>query len=122
MGGNFRKIQKIARRALALLLPGGLGLYIWFAVFALPPEQGDDWEGLFVNTTDPHRIIRLQEKVQKADELAIKGAQLRRDGAAFRASGSFFRALWHLPSRTVTRPRVKAYRRQFTDSLKEILD
>jgi len=63
-----------------------------------------------------HYVIRLQEKVKKADEAALRGSQLMADGDYQGAIDQYRNALDLLPDAPMTEPRRRAYIQQFARS------
>ncbi|MEC5126271.1 Amuc_1098 family type IV pilus outer membrane protein [Verrucomicrobiales bacterium BCK34] len=60
-----------------------------------------------------HYVIRLQERVKKADEAALRGSQLMADGDYQGAIDQYRNALDLLPDAPMTEPRRRAYIKQF---------
>ena len=60
-----------------------------------------------------HYVIRLQERVKKADEAALRGSQLMSDGDYQGAIDQYRNALDLLPDAPMTEPRRRAYIKQF---------
>jgi general secretion pathway protein D len=59
-------------------------------------------------------VIRLQERVKKADEAALRGSQLMADGDYQGAIDQYRAALDLLPEAPMTEPRRRAYIKQFS--------
>ncbi len=58
-------------------------------------------------------VIRLQERVKKADEAALRGSQLMADGDYQGAIDQYRAALDFLPDAPMTEPRRRAYIKQY---------
>lgn len=58
-------------------------------------------------------VVRLQERVKKADEAALRGSQLMADGDYQGAIDQYRAALDLLPDAPITEPRRRAYIKQF---------
>lgn len=61
-------------------------------------------------------VVQQQEKVQQADEAALRGAQLKADGDLEGAATAFKSAMDLLPDAPITQDRMEAYRNQFSDA------
>lgn len=66
-----------------------------------------------VPTIATNYVIRLQERVKKADEAALRGSQLMADGDYQGAIDQYRAALDLLPEAPMTEPRRQAYIKQF---------
>lgn len=73
------------------------------------------------NSSDPalpilakNYVIRLQERVKKADEAALRGSQLMADGDYQGAIDQYRASMDLLPDAPVTNPRRQAYTKQFS--------
>ena len=67
-----------------------------------------------VPTIATNYVIRLQERVKKADEAALRGSQLMADGDYQGAIDQYRAALDLLPEAPMTEPRRQAYIKQFS--------
>ncbi len=75
---------------------------------------GYDKNGSGVPTIASHYVIRLQERIKKADEAALRGSQLSADGDYQRAVDQYRNSMDLLPNSPMTEPRYRAYVKQFS--------
>ncbi|MEX2579595.1 MAG: Amuc_1098 family type IV pilus outer membrane protein [Verrucomicrobiales bacterium] len=91
----------------------GLAAILGFeaGVLAGPTGYGSGEGGVPAVATN--YVIRLQERVKKADEAALRGSQLMADGDYQGAIDQYRAALDLLPEAPMTEPRRRAYIKQF---------
>ncbi len=80
---------------------------------AIAGPSGYGGGGSGVPSIASHYVIRLQERVKKADEAALRGSQLMADGDYQGAIDQYRNALDLLPDAPMTEPRRRAYIKQF---------
>lgn len=66
-----------------------------------------------IPTVSSHYVIRLQERVKKADEAALRGSQLMADGDYQGSVDQYRNSMDLLPDAPMTEPRYRAYVKQF---------
>lgn len=92
---------------------------MWLLLAAVLPagevaNAGPAGYGSGVPSIATNYVIRLQERVKKADEAALRGSQLMADGDYQGAIDQYRAALDLLPEAPMTEPRRRAYIKQFS--------
>lgn len=91
----------------------GLAVLFGAGVSTVKAGPGYGSGGGGVPTIATNYVIRLQERVKKADEAALRGSQLMADGDYQGAIDQYRAALDLLPEAPMTEPRRQAYIKQF---------